>query len=123
MKNLLFILPLFLIACSSGDGSGTDSMRQACDPLSPLVGAWVDGELNELTFGDQCIGLTNDDCQLRFTYYAPSGGAILIDISSSNDVPGCPQEGENVCAINHDTSYPETLTVNCGEGSIIYTPK
>lgn len=126
MKYLVLILATFLVAC--GDDGGDDIVydyRQTCDAAATFVGGWEDASLNFLDFGADCFAATTDDCDLRFTYYKPVNGKMMIDVDTTNGGPTCPATGETLCDFVHgvDDIGDEYLQVNCGQGTTFYFPQ
>lgn len=130
MKVLILLLSLlYLTACGSSGGSSGDAepvdYRQTCEEDAAFIGYWEDSALNELQFDNDCYGRTFDSCDLRFGYYKPVNGKMMLQINSTAGGPNCPASGEVLCDFVHDQSDPsdEFLQVNCGLGVIYYFPK
>lgn len=128
IRVILIGLLLSMVACGSKDKSSDDTTvnyRQECDASATFAGGWIDGSLNELDLGTDCYGQSTDACDLRFGYYKPVNGKMMIQVNSTNGGAGCPAMGENLCTFVHDTNDPsnEFLLVDCGQGQFIYTPK
>ena len=124
MRLLLLIISTLILSACGGSDTQSVNLRQSCDPASPIIGLWEDMELNGLEFGSDCFGRTYDACDLRFGYYKPDGGQILLEVNSTNGGPSCPPLGENTCSFQHNNDpMNEHISVNCGQGNIIYLPK
>lgn len=128
MKRLLFLLPMFLIACGgsneSSSSAASDDLRQQCvEGNGEVNGVYFDVSLNKFILYGTCLGVTEDTCNHTFTYYKPVNGKMLINVTGkTSNSSECLPEGEIICDVDHrDINGPgEELHINCGKGTVIY---
>lgn len=125
MKYFMILLPLLMIACgeSKTDPVTGENLKQTCEANAAIVGDWIDGSLNKLVLRPDCTGETVDACDHEFTYYKPVNNKMLVNLLFVNTVNGCLPKGESTCSFVYENSpgTGETITLNCGQGMVIYT--
>jgi len=129
MKKVLILMMFFLSACGSEEAveqpTPAPDYKQACEWDSIYAGEWINSDLEELILRDDCFGY-EQRCDMNFSYYKPVDGKVMIDVESKNQAePNCPELGETLCEMVHDTfdDGAEYLTVDCGAGDTFYFPK